>query len=240
MGIEIHQVYGLTETGGPACLISPDDAIARAGSTGKAFFHTDVQVVDEDGNDGGAGRAGRGAGARARTSWSATGTGPRRPPRRSSTAGCKTGDIAMMDDDGFVYIQDRMKDMIISGGENVYPAEIENVILAIEGVDRGRRHRRAVGEVGRVAARRRRAGRRVRHGAERCSSLPARLARFKQPEGRVHRRDPAQPDRQGAQARPARPVPRPCRLTGNSRRAPAHPTARAAWLRLRRNRRRAH
>ena len=46
-GIEIHQVYGLTESCGPACLISPEDAIAKAGSTGKAFFHTDVRVVDE-------------------------------------------------------------------------------------------------------------------------------------------------------------------------------------------------
>ena len=41
-----------------------------------------------------------------------------------------TGDVATIDQDGFIYIQDRIKDMIISGGENVYPAEIENVILA--------------------------------------------------------------------------------------------------------------
>jgi acyl-CoA synthetase (AMP-forming)/AMP-acid ligase II len=42
----------------------------------------------------------------------------------------RTGDVAAMDEDGFVYIQDRIKDMIISGGENVYPAEVENVILS--------------------------------------------------------------------------------------------------------------
>jgi len=46
----------------------------------------------------------------------------------------RTGDVAAVDEDGFIYIQDRIKDMIISGGENVYPAEIENVILAHEGV----------------------------------------------------------------------------------------------------------
>ena len=51
LGIEIHQVYGLTETCGPACLISPEQAIAKAGSTGKAFFHTSVRVVNEEGND---------------------------------------------------------------------------------------------------------------------------------------------------------------------------------------------
>ena len=49
LGIEIHQVYGLTESCGPACLISPDEALARAGSTGKEFFFTDVRVVDDAG-----------------------------------------------------------------------------------------------------------------------------------------------------------------------------------------------
>jgi len=42
----------------------------------------------------------------------------------------RTGDVASVDEEGFIYIQDRIKDMIISGGENVYPAEIENVILS--------------------------------------------------------------------------------------------------------------
>jgi acyl-CoA synthetase (AMP-forming)/AMP-acid ligase II len=46
----------------------------------------------------------------------------------------RTGDVAKIDEDGFIYIQDRMKDMIISGAENVYPAEIENVILTHPGV----------------------------------------------------------------------------------------------------------
>ena len=51
MGIEIHQVYGLTETCGPDCLISPDDALTRVGSTGETFFHTEARVVNEQGND---------------------------------------------------------------------------------------------------------------------------------------------------------------------------------------------
>ena len=46
----------------------------------------------------------------------------------------RTGDVAVMDDDGYIYIQDRIKDMIISGGENVYPAEIENVLMAHDGI----------------------------------------------------------------------------------------------------------
>ncbi|MGB3736687.1 MAG: AMP-binding protein, partial [Ilumatobacter sp.] len=51
LGIEIHQVYGLTETCGPGCLISSAEAMNRAGSTGKAFFFTEVRVVREDGTD---------------------------------------------------------------------------------------------------------------------------------------------------------------------------------------------
>ena len=46
----------------------------------------------------------------------------------------KTGDVASMDEEGYVYIQDRIKDMIISGGENVYPAEIENILLSHPGI----------------------------------------------------------------------------------------------------------
>ena len=58
MGIEIHQVYGLTETCGPACIISSEDAVTRAGSTGKAFTFTEVRVVDDQGNECSPGEAG--------------------------------------------------------------------------------------------------------------------------------------------------------------------------------------
>ena len=134
MGIEIHQVYGLTETAGPACLISPEDALERVGSTGKAFFYTEVRVVDEDGNDCGVDEPGEVwvAGPHIMTGyWN-------RPEATAETVvdgWLHTGDVAVIDADGFVYIQDRVKDMIISGGENVYPAEIENVILSMDGVN---------------------------------------------------------------------------------------------------------
>ncbi|HTO69368.1 MAG TPA: long-chain-fatty-acid--CoA ligase [Myxococcota bacterium] len=128
LGIEIHQVYGLTESCGPACLIGPDDAIAKAGSTGKAFFHTDVRVVDDKNNDVAPGQQGeviiRGAHVM-KEYW-------KRPEATAETirdGWLHSGDVATVDKEGFVFIQDRMKDMVISGGENVYPAEIENVIL---------------------------------------------------------------------------------------------------------------
>ncbi len=133
IGIKIHQVYGLTESCGPGCLISPDDAIRKAGSTGKAFMHNDVKVVDADGNE-----------AAPNTVGEVLLKGPHimkeywnRPDATAETlkdGWLHTGDLAMMDDEGFVYIQDRIKDMIISGGENIYPAEIENVILQHPGV----------------------------------------------------------------------------------------------------------
>ena len=133
MGIEIHQVYGLTETCGPGCLISPDDALTRAGSTGKTFFHTEVRVVNEQGEDCGPDEPGE-----------VIISGPHvmigywnRPDATAEAivdGWLRTGDVAIMDGDGFIYIQDRIKDMIISGGENVYPAEIENVLMAMEGV----------------------------------------------------------------------------------------------------------
>jgi O-succinylbenzoate-CoA ligase len=133
MGIEIHQVYGLTETGGPGCVITAADALTRAGSTGKGFFYNDVRIVDEHGNDCGSEEPGE---VLIRSPHNMTGYW-NRPEATAETlvdGWLKTGDIAIFDKDGFVYIQDRLKDMIISGGENVYPAEIEDVILSMEGV----------------------------------------------------------------------------------------------------------
>lgn len=129
LGIEIHQVYGLTESCGPACLLTSDDAVQRAGSTGKAFFHTAVRVVDGEGRDCAPGEPGEVivAGAHIMLGyWN-------RPEATAETVRdgwLHTGDVATMDADGFVTIMDRVKDMLISGGENVYPAEIENVILS--------------------------------------------------------------------------------------------------------------
>ncbi len=128
LGIEIHQVYGMTETCGPACLIGPDDAVHKVGSTGKSFFHTRVRIVDEDGNDLPPGQPGEilvHGPHNMKEYWN-------RPEATAETlvdGWLHTGDVAIMDEEGFVTIQDRIKDMIISGGENVYPAEVENVLL---------------------------------------------------------------------------------------------------------------
>lgn len=127
--IEIHQIYGLTESCGPACVIESENALSKIGSTGRAFFHTEVRVVDEEGVDSKPGEQGE-VWVRGEHIMLEYWNRPDATRETLTAAGwLRTGDVATMDEEGFVYIQDRIKDMIISGGENVYPAEIENVIL---------------------------------------------------------------------------------------------------------------
>jgi O-succinylbenzoate-CoA ligase len=128
LGIEIHQIYGLTETCGPACVISAADALRKAGSTGKAFFHTDVRVVDHDGRDVAPGESGEVI-VRGRHVMQGYWNRPEATAATIVDGWLKSGDVATVDAEGFVYIQDRIKDMIISGGENIYPAEVESVLM---------------------------------------------------------------------------------------------------------------
>ena len=133
IGVEVHQIYGLTESCGPACLIDAENALERIGSTGKAFFHTDVRIVDGDGKECPPNTPGevlvRGDHVM-KEYWN-------RPEATAETivdGWLHTGDVARMDEEGYVYIEDRIKDMIISGGENVYPAEIEKVLQTHQGI----------------------------------------------------------------------------------------------------------
>jgi len=129
LGIDIHQVYGMTETCGPGCYIGGEDAVARAGSTGRGYLLTEVRVVDAEGRDLPPGAPGE---LLVRGPHNMVGYW-RRPDATAETlrdGWLHTGDVAIMDAEGFVTIHDRIKDMIISGGENVYPAEVENVLLS--------------------------------------------------------------------------------------------------------------
>ena len=129
LGVEIHQAYGLTEAGGLTNVISADQAITRAGSTGTALFHTSVRVVRDDGTDVDPDEPGEVIISSPHTMieyWN-------RPEATAETirdGWLHTGDVGVVDAEGFLSIRDRTKDMIISGGENIYPAEVENVILS--------------------------------------------------------------------------------------------------------------
>jgi fatty-acyl-CoA synthase len=127
-GVVIRQGMGLTETSPTVFLTDEAHALAKAGSVGKPTLHTRIRVVDEDGVDADTDAIGE--------LWV---SGPNVTPgywerpeanEASFTNGwLHTGDAARVDADGYVYIVDRWKDMFISGGENVYPAEVEQVLF---------------------------------------------------------------------------------------------------------------
>ncbi len=129
LDIEIQQIYGLTEAGGPACQISSIDAAEHVGSTGKAFYFTEVRVVRPDGTDCEPDEAGEVI-VRGEHVMPGYWNRPDATAEAIRDGWLHTGDVATMDADGFITIVDRIKDMLISGGENVYPAEIENVLLS--------------------------------------------------------------------------------------------------------------
>ncbi len=132
-GVPLVQGYGMTETSPSATMLDAADAARKVGSAGKALLHTEVRIVDEAGKDVARGEIGE--------LWT---RGPNITPgywnkpeatKNSFVDGwLKTGDAARADEEGFIYIVDRWKDMYISGGENVYPAEVENVIFQLPAV----------------------------------------------------------------------------------------------------------
>jgi fatty-acyl-CoA synthase len=127
-GIEVRQLYGMTEccTG---TVLDSENALIKAGSCGRSFFHTDIRIVDYEGNDLGPEETGeilmRGPNVM-KGYWNK----PEATAETIKEGWLYSGDVAKVDKDGFYYIMDRKKDMIISGGENIYPAEIEDSLLA--------------------------------------------------------------------------------------------------------------
>ena len=133
MGIQVRQVYGATETHGGICLLTAEHAATRVGSTGLPYYGMDVRVVDLAGEPVPPGVPGEVV-TRGPHLFSGYWNRPEATSDAIRDGWFHTGDIAEVDEDGFIYIKDRSKDMIISGGENVYPAEVENVLSAHPGV----------------------------------------------------------------------------------------------------------
>jgi fatty-acyl-CoA synthase len=127
-GIEVRQLYGLTECN-TASVLSPEDALSKAGSCGRPFFHTEVRIVDEHDRDVEPEQKGEVL-LRAPNVMKGYWNRPADTAAALRDGWLYTGDIARTDRDGYMYIMDRKKDMIISGGENIYPAEIEDSLLA--------------------------------------------------------------------------------------------------------------
>jgi fatty-acyl-CoA synthase len=126
-GIEVRQLYGLTECN-TGTVLDSENAVEKVGSCGRPFFHTEVRVVDDNGQELPPGEKGEVL-LRAPNMMKGYLNRPDETDAAIKDGWLHTGDIAKMDADGFLYILDRKKDMIISGGENIYPAEIEDALL---------------------------------------------------------------------------------------------------------------
>ena len=131
LGVSIHQAYGLTESCGPGTLLLPEDAATKVGSCGRPQMHTEAKIVDAAGNTIPMGSSDAGelllSGRHMmKEYWNK----PEATAETLKDGWLHTGDICTWDSEGFITICDRKKDMIISGGENIYPAELENVLAA--------------------------------------------------------------------------------------------------------------
>lgn len=127
VGIQVRQLYGLTE-GNTATVLDPENALSKVGSCGKPFFHAEIRVVDDEGRDVGPEVKGEVI-LRAPNIMKGYWNRPKETAATIKDGWLYTGDIGKMDQEGFLYILDRKKDMIISGGENIYPAEVEDALL---------------------------------------------------------------------------------------------------------------
>ena len=131
-GCGFAQMYGMTETTGTIVALPPADhdltGNPRMRSAGKPLPGVEVRIIDEAGRPLAANEVGEIA---TRSVWNMAGyyNMPEATAKTIDSEGwLRTGDAGYMDEDGYVYIHDRVKDMIISGGENIYPAEVESAI----------------------------------------------------------------------------------------------------------------
>lgn len=132
-GVPILQAYGLTETS-PAAIINPLDIKDFSGSIGLPIPATDVMICDDDGKPLGANEIGEIC-VRGPQVMEGYWQRPEETAKVMLDGGwLRTGDIGRMDERGFVFIEDRKKDMILVSGFNVYPNEIENIVVEMPGV----------------------------------------------------------------------------------------------------------
>ncbi len=125
--IPFRQGYGLTEVSVNCFTLNPEDAIRKAGSVGRPIFHLDARLVDERGNDVEPGGVGE-LWLRGPTVCAGYWNKPDATAAAITDGWFHTGDMARVDEEGYYFIVDRKKDLFISGGENVYPAEVEHAI----------------------------------------------------------------------------------------------------------------
>ncbi len=131
IGCDFAQVYGLTETSGAVTYLPPEDHDGgeRMKSCGKPMRSAEIRVVDDNGDDCPPGTVGEiivAGGQIMKGYWNL----PEESAKAIRGEWFHSGDAGYFDEDGYLYIHDRLKDMIVSGGENIYPAEVESAMAA--------------------------------------------------------------------------------------------------------------
>jgi fatty-acyl-CoA synthase len=127
-GVTFIQGYGMTETSPGALLLDAAHVESKAGSAGIPHFFTDVRVVGPDLADTAPGERGEIVVAGPNVMQGYWGLPEATAAALADGVWLRSGDVATTDEDGYVFVVDRIKDVIISGGENIYPAEVENAI----------------------------------------------------------------------------------------------------------------
>jgi fatty-acyl-CoA synthase len=127
-GVPMVQVYGSTETCPIAAYLKAGDAMRKAGSTGRVALHCQLRLVDSNGKDVAQGSTGE-----ILIKGNNVMTGYWQAPQATAAVlvdgWFHSGDMGHQDEEGYLYVDGRSKEMIISGGENIYPAEIENLLI---------------------------------------------------------------------------------------------------------------
>jgi fatty-acyl-CoA synthase len=142
-GTQILAAFGQTEMSPVTCMLLGDDAIRKLGSVGKVIPTVSARVVDDEMNDVPVGQVGEIV-YRAPTLMAGYWNNPQATAEAFAGGWFHSGDLVRQDEEGYVWVVDRKKDMIISGGENIYCAEVENVLAGHPSISEvaviGRRH----------------------------------------------------------------------------------------------------
>ncbi|MCM2982804.1 o-succinylbenzoate--CoA ligase [Niallia circulans] len=128
-GISVYYSYGMTETASQIVTLSPEDSIRKIGSAGKPLFPAQLQIVNQAGDRLGSNEVGE-----IKVCGPNVSKGYLNKENHLQDSWFFTGDIGYIDAEGFLYVLDRRSDLIISGGENVYPAEVEAVLTEMDGI----------------------------------------------------------------------------------------------------------
>ncbi len=132
-GVPVVQTYGLTETASQVATLAPADALRKLGSAGQPLLPTELRI-DRDGAPAAPGEVGEIL-VRGPTVMRGYANRPDETAQALRGGWLHTGDLGYLDAEGYLYVVSRRRDLIISGGENVYPAEVEATLLAHPAVE---------------------------------------------------------------------------------------------------------